>query len=111
MPAGEGGRTWYSGRTERAAVVANGVYRGDYRKTDCQHTANGGGERNIGILQSLRGDQMNLIYRDITKIRRRQRNIKGRLSKIDRKLAAHEGGGEGRGMGHKNIAESQGGIR
>ena len=52
---------------------------------------------------------MNLIYRDITKIRRRQRNIKGRLSKIDRKLAAHEGGGEGRGMGHKNIAESQGG--
>ena len=52
---------------------------------------------------------MNLIYRDITKIRRRQRNIKRRLSKIDRKLAAHEGGGEGRGMGHKNIAESQGG--
>ena len=87
------------------------MYRGDYRKTDCQHTANGGGERNIGILQSLRGDQINLIYRDITKIRRRQRNIKGRLSKIDRKLAAHEGGGEGRGMGHKNIAESQGGIR
>lgn len=97
LPAGKGGRTWYSGRTERAAVVANGVYRGDYRKTDCQHTANGGGERNIGILQSLRGDQMNLIYRDITKIRRRQRNIKGRLSKIDRKLAAHEGGGEGNG--------------
>lgn len=54
---------------------------------------------------------MNLIYRDITKIRRPQRNIKGRLSKIDRKLAAHEGRGEGRGMGHKNIAESQGGIR
>ena len=40
---------------------------------------------------------MNFNLQDITKIHRRQRNIKGELLKIDRKLAAHVGGGEGNG--------------